>query len=91
MLDAARTGFAVIGAGFCRGSHRALVLAWQISARREPGPMPKAGAHWRSRSPPIRRSGRGYCFEHRDFERHGDGAPEYAQTAAAHHEAGSRF
>ena len=55
---------------------RRLVLAWQISARREPQPNPAKASTlevtFAADTPQRTR----VLLEHRDFERHGDGAPE---------------
>ena len=62
---------------------RRLVLAWQISARREPQPNPAKASTlevtFAADTPQRTR----VLLEHRDFERHGGGAPEYCAALAS--------
>jgi uncharacterized protein YndB with AHSA1/START domain len=60
-----------------------LVLAWQISPRREPEPNPEKAStielHFEAEVDGTTR----VMLEHRDFDRHGDGAAEYRAALAS--------
>lgn len=60
-----------------------LLLAWQISPRREPEPNPARASTvevcFEARTP----NSTHVVLEHRDFERHGDGATEYRAALAS--------
>jgi uncharacterized protein YndB with AHSA1/START domain len=60
-----------------------LVLAWQISPRREPEPDPARASTVEVRFEAGPSGGTHVTLEHRDFERHGDGAAEYRAALAS--------
>ena len=57
--------------------HR-LVLAWQIGPTRAPEPVPARASEVEVRFEPAGPQATRVLLEHRGFERHGDGAAEYA-------------
>jgi hypothetical protein len=62
---------------------RRLMLAWQISPRREPEPNPARASTIEIASAADTPAGTRLFLEHRDFERHGEGAFEYREVLAA--------
>ena len=62
---------------------RRLVIAWQISPRREPEPNPAKASEVEIRFDEADAGGTRVRLEHRDFERHGEGGAEYAQMLGA--------
>ena len=62
---------------------RHLVIAWQISPRREPEPNPAKASEVEIRFDGAEAGGTTVRLEHRAFERHGDGGAEYAQMLGA--------
>ena len=60
-----------------------LVLAWQISPRREPEPNPAKASEIEVRFTPIGAGRTQVEFEHRGLDRHGDGGEEYRAALAS--------
>jgi len=60
-----------------------LVLAWQISPRREPVPDPARASEVEVRFEPDGQGGTRVTLEHRAFDRHGTGAGEYRSALAS--------
>jgi uncharacterized protein YndB with AHSA1/START domain len=60
-----------------------LVLAWQISPRREPVPDPRRASEVEVQFDPDGRGGTRVTLEHRGFDRHGTGASEYRAAMAS--------
>jgi uncharacterized protein YndB with AHSA1/START domain len=58
---------------------RRLVIAWQISPRREPEPNPAKASEVEVQFDADGEGGTSVRLEHRAFERHGDDADEYAR------------
>jgi uncharacterized protein YndB with AHSA1/START domain len=62
---------------------RRLVLAWQISPRREPEPDPAKASEVEVRFDGEEGGVTRVRLEHRDFDRHGEGSAEYAKMLGA--------
>ena len=60
-----------------------LLLAWQISPRREPEPNPAKASEIEVRFTPIGAGRTQVEFEHRGLDRHGDGGEEYRAALAS--------
>lgn len=60
-----------------------LVLAWQISPRREPEPNPERASTIELRFDAEEQERTRVTMEHRDFDRHGEGAGEYREALAS--------
>jgi uncharacterized protein YndB with AHSA1/START domain len=60
-----------------------LVLAWQISPRREPVPNQALASTVEVRFAQLERTRTKVTLTHRDFERHGEGAQAYRDSMAA--------
>ena len=60
-----------------------LVLAWQISPRREPEPNPERASTIELRFDAEGEELTRVTLEHRDFDRHGEGAGEYRAALAS--------
>jgi uncharacterized protein YndB with AHSA1/START domain len=64
---------------------RRLVIAWQISPRREPEPNPAKASEVDVRFEDNGDGGTRVRLEHRAFERHGDDGGEYARMLGSAH------
>ena len=60
-----------------------LVLAWQISPRREPEPNPAKASEVEVRFEPADQGGTMVTLEHRGFERHGPDGASYRDALAS--------
>lgn len=60
-----------------------LVLAWQISPQRVPQPDPDHASTLEVRFEALDTGDTRVVLEHRDFERHGEGADEYCKAMAS--------